>query len=682
MRYLLFAPVFFLIHFITPGSLNRISNSVKKDTIPHDILYSDRDTTIDPATDFFMYANGGWIKNNPIPGDQSYWGIGQAVQEELYTRLRNITTQSLKAQSGVEKKVGDLWYSAMDTLSIEKEGLRPLQPELNAINAIKNTSDLLNVVADFHVKGINSLFREGIAQDRKNSEVMAYYLFQGGIGLPNRDYYFNNDSRTQKIRNEYASYVAKLFRLLGKDSLSAQNMSEAHIKLETELAKASRKLEDLRNPYKNYNKMTVAQLTTLTPAVNWPLFLTKTNIKKVDSVIVGQPEFYKALQTALTQTSIETWKNYLRFHLLNTTAPYLSSPFVDAQFQFYGSTLRGAEKMRPRWKRMLDLEDRLLGEALGKAFVKEYFPEAAKQRYSNMVEEIRTSLHDRILKLDWMSDSTKQKALYKLAAMKKKVGYPDKWKDFSTMQISRQSLVRNVINANKWWYNYEANKLGKAVDRTEWNMTPQTYNAYYSPSNNEIVLPAGIFTVPGFRDFELDDALVYGYAGATTIGHEITHGFDDQGRQYDAKGNLHNWWTAKDSIEFTKRAQMMIDQFSGYTVVDSMRINGKATLGENIADLGGALLGLDAFKKTETYKSGKMINGMTPLQRYFLGYALGWLGHERKEALANQVLTDVHSPAKYRVNGPFVNVDEFYSAYPVKQGNTMYRPDSLRVKIW
>jgi putative endopeptidase len=402
----------------------------------------------------------------------------------------------------------------------------------------------------------------------------------------------------------------------------------------------------------------------------------------VDSVILGQPEFYRELEASIKTISLAVWQDYLRFHLVRSTAPYLDSVTYLQYFDFYGKTLRGAQKPKPRWKRMLDLEDNLMGEALGRVFVTEYFDATAKKRYENMVEDIRAALKNRIQQLDWMSDSTKQKALHKLAVMKKKVGYPEKWKDFSAMNISRQPLVRNVINANTWWHYYQVNKLGKPVDREEWEMNPQTYNAYYNPSNNEIVLPAGIFTVPGYRDEELDDALVYGYAGATTIGHEITHGFDDQGRQYDERGNLKSWWTPKDSAEFAKRAEMMVQQFNDYVVVDSMRINGRATLGENIADLGGALLGLDAFKKTAAYKSGKKSNGMTPLQRYFHGYAIGWLSHTRKEQLANMVMTDVHSPAKWRVNGPFVNVDDFYTAYNIKPGTPMYRPDSLRVRIW
>lgn len=647
-----------------------------------DVLTTNRDTTVDPSGDFFTYANGGWIRNNPIPDDQSSWGIGHAVMEELYNRLKLINEQSLSANSGIEKKVGNFWHSAMDTVTLEREKLQAIRPELQSIDSVRDIPSLTDVMTRLHIKGIGSTFDEGVYQDAKNSEVMAYYLNQGGLGLPDRDYYFNTDSRTGGIRTAYAAYVAGVFRTLGADSGQAKKKSADHIALETRLAKASRKLEDLRDPYKNYNKFAIKDLGRLAPSLNWSAMLDKKGIKAVDSVIVGQPEFYRELEASLKTVPLAVWQDYLRFHLVRSTAPYLDSVTFKQYFDFYGKTLRGAQKPKPRWKRMLDLEDNLMGEALGRVFVTEYFNATAKKRYEDLVEDIRAALKDRIQQLDWMSDSTKQKALHKLAVMKKKVGYPEKWKDFSAMDIRRQPLVRNVLNANTWWHYYQVNKLGKPVDRDEWEMNPQTYNAYYNPSNNEIVLPAGIFTVPGYRDEELDDALVYGYAGATTIGHEITHGFDDQGRQFDEKGNLKSWWTPKDSAEFAKRAEMMVKQFNEYVVVDSMRINGRATLGENIADLGGALLGLDAFKKTEAYKSGKMINGMTPLQRYFHGYAIGWLSHTRKEQLANMVMTDVHSPAKWRVNGPFVNVDDFYTAYNIKPGTPMYRPDSLRVRIW
>jgi putative endopeptidase len=649
-----------------------------------DVVAVNMDTTIKPGNDFFLYANGRWIKQNPIPDEESRWGIGNLVNEEIYKRVRTINEKAVadNTAGGPSKKLADFWLSAMDTAYIDQVGIKPLQSDLDAINAIKDIPSMMQLIADWEPKGVSPAFSMFIYNDSKNSDQMALYLYQGGLGLPNRDYYFNTDDRTANIRKEYLKHLAAMLHLLGDDTLTAATNAATIMKLETRLAKASRKLEALRDPYANYNKFAVTDIKKLTPAIDWKAWATHIGAGAVDSVIVGQPEFFKELQAALTTIPLNDWKVYLRWNLVNANAEYLSKPFVDQEFEFYSKILRGTKKQRPRWKRVLDTQKTILGELVGQLFVKEYFNETAQKRYSDMVEAIRTALKDRINKLDWMSDSTREKALHKLATMKKKVGYPDKWKDFSAMAIDRGPFVKNMQRASTWWHQYYIHKLGKPVDRTEWDMAPQEYNAYYSPSNNEIVLPAGIFTVPGFRDEELDDAVVYGYAAASTIGHEITHGFDDEGRQFDAKGNLVSWWTKEDEARFNKKAQVMVDQFNGYVVVDTLRINGKATLGENIADLGGILLGWDAFQKTDQYKKGEKMAGYTPAQRYFLGYSLGWLGHTRKESLANQLLTDVHSPAQYRVNGPFADVDAFYQTFNIQPGDKLYRPDSSRVRIW
>lgn len=649
-----------------------------------DILASHLDTTVSPATDFFEYANGGWIKQNPIPASESGWGIGNLVQEELYNRLRKINEDAVKenATAGtVRQKIGDFWQSAMDSAALEKEGISPLKNDLDKINSIKNTADLLNEVADLKTKGVRCLFGDYVSQDDKNSEVMAYKLDQGGLGMPNRDYYFKTDTRTETVRKAYNEYLLKTFRQLGNNETEARKKADAVYNLEKKLANASRKLEDLRDPYKNYNKMDVDALAKLAPNINWNNFTKNVGITRLDSVIVGQPEFYTELNHEIASTDINDWKSYLQFHLIQSNSGYLDSVSFNNAFVYY-QNLSGAKEPRPRWKRVLDAEENAMGEALGQLFVKEYFNEKAKKRYSGLVGAIRDAYKDRINNLSWMSDSTKQKALAKLSAITPKVGYPDKWKDFSALKIDKGPFVLNMQRASTWWHNYNFNKLGKPVDRSEWDMTPQTYNAYYNPSNNEIVLPAGIFAVPGYRDEDLDDALVYGYAAASTIGHEMTHGFDDQGRQYDPKGNLTNWWSPKDSAEFSDRAKRIINEFNEFVPVDTLHINGNATQGENIADLGGMLLGLDAFKKTEAYKKNEKIGGLSQLQRYFLGYALGWMYEERKERLANQVMIDVHAPAKERVNGPVVNVPDFYEAFGVKPGDKMYRPESLRVNIW
>ena len=657
----------------------------KKSTLEKpDILLANLDAATPSTQDFFQYANGGWIKNNSIPASETSWGIGQMVQNEIYSRLTKINESAANTQSTdpIQKKIGDFWSSGMDTIQIENTKLSPLQPFLDEIAGIKDTKSLLKTVSSFKSKGINCMLADFVGQDDKNSDVMAYILYQGGIGLPNRDYYFNKDERSTRIRNAYQGHIVRIFKIAGHDSVKATEKAGHVFKIETALAAASRKLEDLRDPYANYNKFAISNLKKLSSSIDWNEWMTSTGVHGVDSVIVGQPEFFKALDQLLKKEPIENWKDYLNWHLLRAYAPYLHKTMVDENFNFYRKTLRGAEAIRPRWKRVLDAEENAIGEALGQLFVKEYFNENAKKRYTEMVEAIRDALKLRIQNLSWMSDSTKEKAYTKLAAIKKKVGYPEKWKDFSTLEIDRGPYVLNVVRANQWWRKYNFDKLGKPVDRNEWEMTPQTYNAYYNPSNNEIVLPAGIFTVPGFRDEELDDALVYGYGGASTIGHEITHGFDDQGRQYNATGNLKEWWTKEDAENFKVRAEVMVRQFNEFIPVDTSHINGKATLGENIADLGGILLGLEAFKKTEQFRKNEKIAGLTPLQRYFLGYSLGWMMHERKEALANQLLTDVHSPAKYRVNGPFASVDDFYSVFEVKPGDSMFRADSLRVRIW
>lgn len=672
------------IAFILIACMALTACSKKSTPEKPDILFTNLDTATPATQDFFQYANGGWIKNNPIPASETSWGIGQMVQNEIYSQLTKINEAAAKAPSKdpVQQKIGDFWSSGMDTVQIESTKLTPLQPFMDEIDAIRDTKSLLKTVSGFKSKGINCLLTDFVGQDDKNSEVMAYILYQGGIGLPNRDYYFNKDERSTKIRNAYQAHIVRIFKIAGIDSVKATEKAGHVFKIETALAAASRKLEDLRDPYANYNKFAVSNLKKLSTSIDWNEWMTSAGVLGVDSVIVGQPEFFKALDQLLKKESIENWKDYLNWHLLRAYAPYLHKAMVDENFNFYRKTLRGAEAIRPRWKRVLDAEENAIGEALGQLFVKEYFNENAKKRYTEMVEAIRDALKVRIQNLTWMSDSTKEKAYTKLAAIKKKVGYPEKWKDFSTLEIDRGPYVLNVVRANQWWRKYNFDKLGKPVDRNEWEMTPQTYNAYYNPSNNEIVLPAGIFTVPGFRDEELDDALVYGYGGASTIGHEITHGFDDQGRQYNAAGNLKEWWTKEDADHFKARADVMVIQFNEFVPVDTSHINGKATLGENIADLGGILLGLEAFKKTEQFKKNEKIAGLTPLRRYFLGYSLGWMMHERKEALANQLLTDVHSPAKYRVNGPFASVDDFYSVFEIKPGDPMFRADSLRVRIW
>ena len=649
-----------------------------------DVVAVNIDSTVSPSTDFFQFANGGWIKNNPIPGEQSSWGIGNLVIEENNKRLREICEKAASSnpKAGTnDQKIGDFWMTAMDSAKIEKDGLSPIKTQLDKINAITDINSLVNTVAEFKKIGSSTLFSDYVGQDSKNSEVMAYQLNQGGLGLPEREYYFKTDSTTVNIRTQYLKYISTLLTMSGDDTATANSAAKNILALETKLAASSRKIEDLRDPYKNYNKMALSDLSKLSGNLNWDLYLATIGIKTKDSVIVGQPEFFKSLNDLLKTVSLNDWKSYVKFNLISDMSGVLPDAYGKESFTF-NKLFSGAKERRPRWKRSINMIEGAMGEMLGQLYVKEFFNETAKKRYTVMVDAIKDALKDRISKLTWMTDSTKVKAYTKLASIKSKVGYPDKWKDFSSMEIGKEGLAKNYMNSRLWWHNYEYNKMGKPVDRDEWDMYPQTYNAYYNPSNNEIVLPAGIFTIPGYRDEEVDDAVVYGYGGASTIGHEITHGFDDEGRQFDEKGNLVSWWTKSDEETFNKRAEVMIKQFDEFEPVKGYHINGKATLGENIADLGGILLGIEAFKKTTQFKENKTIAGYTPMQRYFLGYSLGWLGHQREEQLKNRLMTDVHSPEKYRVNGPFVNVAEFYSTFNIKPGTPIYRADSLRVNIW
>ncbi len=659
-------------------------------TAQNDFLANNIDKSVSPADDFFQYANGGWIKKTKLPASESSWGIGNLVQEEIYSRIlainKKASTTNNKAGTA-QQKIGDFWKAAMDTGAINKKGLTELSQIFTTVNSLTNNKTLQTEIGNMHIMGLGGFFSYYVGQDDKNSESIVSIFGQGGLGMPNREYYFKTDERTVKVQKAYKTMVSKVltnvYATIGKKLSPAQalSMTESVYQLEKKLAEASRKLEDLRDPYANYNKMTLKDLT-LKSGFNFENYGKAIGIKNLgDSIIVGQPAFFEKLGNLLQTGKTETWRNYMFVRIMQRTSSHLDDKTVNL-FLDYRKALVGVSTLRPRWKRMIDAQENMMGELLGQLFVKEYFNQEAKDRYTNLVEDIRNVYADRIQKLDWMSDTTKIKALDKLKKVSKKVGFPDTWKDMSRLTITKDSHIKNYFSSNIFWHQYEMQKLGKPVDRNEWQMTPQTYNAYYNPSNNEIVLPAGIFAVPGMKDADLDDAFVYGYAGASTIGHEITHGFDDQGRQYDAQGNLTDWWTKTDADEYVKRAKTIVAQFNEMMPVDTIRVNGEATQGENIADLGGLVIGLEAFKKTKQYQEGKLIGGLTPIQRYFLGYAYGWMYQVKKESLVNQLMTDVHSPAKERVNGPMVNMQEFYDAFGVKEGSKMYRAIANRVSIW
>jgi putative endopeptidase len=653
---------------------------------PADVLAAHLDPSMSPRVDFFQYANGGWLAKNPIPASESGWGIGYLVQDEIYDRLRKIDEDAAasSAPAGSEtRKIGDFWKTAMDEALCDRQGLAPLQAELARIDAIRDVSGVVDEAFAQLPLHTDAFFSFSIYQDQKNSDVMAVQLEQGGLGLPDRDFYFNTDENSVRVRAEYGRHLERMLRLVRGPQEVPPQAGERVLAFETALAKASRKLEDLRDPEKNYNKMTVEDVTSkLTPSIDWKARLSALGLSGADTVIVGQPEFFTALEELWKTTPLEDLKDYLRFHLVSSYAEFAGKDVADEDFAFYGKVLNGQEEQRPRWKRALDAEQHAMGMVLGKLYVGKYFTEAAKTRYSDLVEAVRTAFRARIEKLDWMGEETKRKALEKLARMTKKVGYPDKWKDYSTLQIGTDSWIANMMSASRWRFQDRLSKFGKPVDRTEWEMTPQTYNAYYNPSNNEIVLPAAAFIVPGVPDADLDDAVVYGYAAASTIGHEMTHGFDDEGRQFDADGNLRDWWTKQDEERFNARAERVVKEFDAFEPLPHMHINGKACLGENIADLGGVVIGLDAFEKTDEFKSGKEIAGLSPLQRYFLGYALSWLYEQRRENLARRLLSDVHSPPKWRVNGPLANVPAFYRAFGVKAGDPMWRSEENRARIW
>ncbi|MFO1076803.1 MAG: M13 family metallopeptidase [Planctomycetota bacterium] len=649
-----------------------------------DFLRAHMDLRVDPAVDFFDYANGAWLAANPIPASESGWGIGNVVEEQIYANLRHVVeaAAAAKAASGDLQQLGDFWATAMDEAKADRLGAEPLATALSQVDGVGDAQGALDVAFAWRAIGVSPFFRMRVAPDEKASAANALHVGQGGLGLPDRDFYFRDDAAIQHLRSEYEAHLARLLQLLARGAEESRTAAAAVMAFETALAKVSRKLEDLRDPVRNYNKMPLGELTArYTPSIAWAERLGAWRAAP-DAVIVGQPEFLAALDGLLAHTDVGVLRDYLRLRLADGYAGFLSGAFAREDFRFHGQVMSGQQEERPRWKRVLDAEERAMGMVLGKRFVADYFPPAAKQRYSDMVEAVREAFRARIDRLEWMSDATKAKARQKLAAMSKKVGYPDVWKDYSQLRVGTDSYCANMMNAARWRFADNLARLGKPVDRSEWEMTPQTYNAYYNPSNNEIVLPAAIFTVPGVADAEVDDAVAYGYVGASTIGHEMTHGFDDEGRQFDAAGNLVDWWTAEDAARFEAGGKVMADQFSAYEPLPGMHINGRACLGENIADYGGLLIGFDAFAQTAQYRDGGAIGGLSPVQRFYLGYALGWMMQVREERLRQALLSDVHSPAKWRVLGPLANIPAFHAAFGVKPGAPMFRAAQQQVRIW
>jgi putative endopeptidase len=651
-----------------------------------DALSTNRDTLINPADDFFSYANGGWFNKNPIPETERSNGIFRTIQDTINNQIKQICEKSASNSSAKkgsnEQKIGDFYSSGMDTIAINKAGIAPLKDELSKIDAITDTQTLLTSMAHLHTIGASPGFSFYVGQDDKISTKYAVFFSQGGLGLGDRNYYFDTDKETTNIRIEYIKHLQAMSKFLGNDDAKSAKNAAVIMKLETDLAKASRKLEALRDPKANYNKMALADFNKTTPNMAWDKALPLMGIAKVDSIIVGQPEFYKSLNTVIKSYSIADWKTYLKWDLLNSFSKYLASDIEKQNFKFYSTVLNGVSKQKPRWKRVVDQTDGSLGELIGQVYVDQYLPKGSKEKLLEIGNTIRDVYASHIKKLDWMSEETKLKALSKLSKIVMKVGYPDKWKDMSLVSIDKKSYCANVMAVNKWENNYMTTKYGKPVDRTEWGMYPQTYNAYYNPSNNEICVPACNILVPGFEGRMPDDAILYGIIGGSTFGHEITHGFDDQGSQYDEKGNLNNWWTPEDLKKFNAKTKLVVAQFNKYEALPKKFINGDATQGENIADLGGVVMGYEAFKKTIQYKENKKIAKLSPDQRFFLAYGYAWMVNIKPEALATQMMTDVHSPAKFRINGPLSNIPEFYKTFNIKEGSKMRLSENERVVIW
>ncbi|MFM9008500.1 MAG: M13 family metallopeptidase [Bacteroidota bacterium] len=651
-----------------------------------DFLATNVDTGITPGSDFFLHANNGWFKKNPIPGSEGSNGLWQLIQDTINAQVRDIcerSSQDKQAEKGSAKqKIGDLYFSGMDSTNINTAGLATIRTELVQLGSVNDPTSFAAGVALVHMNSGAPLFDFYVGQDDKISSKHAVFLRQGGLGLPDRSFYLESDERSKSIRSDYVRYLQDMLSVIGYDSLRSKGLAADILALETKLAKASRSIEDTRDPQRNYNKMPLARFEKEVSAFNWNTFLSGIGLRQPDTVIIGQPEFFSACNKLIRETAMPVWGAYLQVHFIRGLAPYLDDNTYSRHFRFYSTTMRGITEMKPRWKRVVDQTNGSLGELIGQVYVAEYLPKGTKEKLLQIGEDIRSVYAGRIRNLTWMSDSTKTRALEKLSRMVMKVGYPDKWKDLSSLTVDRSSYVRNVMSANRWSMQYMIDKFGKPVDRNEWDMYPQTYNAYYNPSNNEIVVPGCNIIVPGYERVMADDAILYSIIGGSTFGHEITHGFDDQGAQYDANGNLSNWWTREDSIRFAARTRRVVEQYNQYRVVDSLHINGEMTLGENIADIGGILMGYEAFRKTEQYTSGKSIAGLSPDKRFFLGYALAWMINTREELLVERVRSDVHSPPQFRVNGPLANMKAFHTTFGVKPGDAMYRPDSLLVEIW
>ena len=645
------------------------------------------DKSVDPCVDFYTYSCGGWMKQNPIPPDQASWSVYSKMQDDNRLILRGILEQASAPDPGrnaVEQKIGDYYAACMDEAAVEKAGPAALAPEMARIARLKSKADLAAYLAAYHPEDIyiyfgqSALFRFGSTQDAKDSTQVIVEADQGGLGLPDRDYYLKQDGRFPAIRAAYVAHVQKMFELLGDAPDVAAANAQTVLRIETALAQGSMSRVDRRDPNKVYHRMSRAELAALSPSFDWNTYFKDLGLAGVQSVNVAVPDFFKTMEAELKAEELPAWKTYLRWHLVHAQARYLSAAFVDEDFDFYGKTLTGQKELQPRWKRCVRYIDRALGEALGQAYVEKYFPPQARQQAHTMVVQIEAAMEQDIHSLTWMSDATKQQALVKLHAMVNKIGYPDHWRDYSKFQVVRDSFLADGERGNEFEFRRSLAKIGKPVDKGEWYMSPPTVNAYYDAQKNDINFPAGVLQPPTF-DPTGDAAPNYGDTGGT-IGHELTHGFDDEGRQFDAQGNLRDWWTPQDAAEFQKRAQCVQEQYARYVVVDDVHINSKLTLGEDVADLGGLILAWMAWKEDTKGQKLEPIEGLTPEQRFFVGYAQSWCTNSRPEILRMRATTDPHSPDRYRTNGVVVNLPEFQQAFQCKAGQPM-APEK-RCRVW
>ena len=641
------------------------------------------DTTAVAGTDFYQYACGGWMKNNPLPAEFSRFGSFDKLAEDNRAQIQGLIEELAAQESApgsVAQKIGTLYRVAMDSVKLNKDGAAPLKERLQQIASVKEEKDLYYLLGEMQKRGVGAYVAVYVGADEKNSSMNAVQTYQIGLSMGERDYYLEDTENSKRIRTAFLSHVEKMYKLAGMDDATAKRGAALVMDIETRLAKAYRSRTELRDPHANYNKMTMDEAKALCPTFGWDAFLAAMDFKDVKEIIIGQPASLQAAAEILHTTPVADQTLYLQWKTISYAASMLSDEFAEENFNFFGRTMRGAQQMQPRWKRAVAVVSGSLGEAVGQMCVEKYFPAEAKERMITLVRNLQESLGERIQALEWMGDSTKVKALEKLATFHVKIGYPDKWKDYSTLDIKDDSFIANMERANLWSHAEMLDKVGKPVDKEEWHMTPQTVNAYYNPTTNEICFPAGILQYP-FFDMNADDAFNYGAIGVV-IGHEMTHGFDDQGRKYDKDGNLKDWWTEQDAKNFDERAKVMIDFFDKIEVAPGVNANGQMTLGENIADHGGLQIAYQAFKKATAQHPLGEKDGFTPEQRFFLAYANVWAGNIRPEEILNRTKTDVHSLGKWRVNGALPHINAWYEAFGITENDPMFLPQAERTVIW